>query len=172
MRTFASFLFISAVALFAFSGCFKTPEPEPCVYNPCEYIAPATEIAAVKAYLDSSGITGTTQHCSGLFYKIETPGTGKTADPCTNSITARYKGTLTNGNRFDSGQFQQPVPLGGGLIAGWTNGVPLIKEGGRIMLYVPPSLGYGNQPRTDQAGNVVIPANSITIFDVELLAVY
>lgn len=170
MNRFSSLLFF-AVILFSLSACLKDAEPQPCTYNPCTFKAPDIETAAVQAYLDSVGITGTTKHCSGLFYKIENTGTGKSPDPCTNSIIARYKGTLKNGNKFDSGQFQQPIPLSG-LIAGWTNGLPLIKEGGRIHLYVPPSLGYGNQAQKDQAGNVVIPANSITIFDVELLTVY
>lgn len=162
-------LLIFAVILFCLSACFKDSQPQPCTYDPCSYKAPDT--AAVRAYLDSAGITGATKHCSGLFYKIETIGTGNSPDPCINSIIARYKGTLINGNRFDSGQFQQPIPLSG-LIAGWTNGLPLIKEGGRIHLYVPPSLGYGSQAQRDDAGNVVIPANSVTIFDVELLTVY
>jgi FKBP-type peptidyl-prolyl cis-trans isomerase FkpA len=169
-RFFSSFLFFAFVI--SFSACSKSEEVPPCTYDECAFKAPASEIVAMQAYLDSAGITGTTQHCSGLFYKIEASGTGKTPDPCLNSIVARYKGTLTNGTEFESGQFQQPIPLGGGLITGWVNGLPLIKESGRIILYVPPSLGYGSQIRRDAAGNVTIPANSITIFDVELLTVY
>lgn len=168
-----SVLLILAASL-SLSACLKDQAPaEPCTYDPCEFKVSAAEIASVQAYLDSAGITGTTQHCSGLFYKIEAAGTGKTPHPCTSSIVARYKGMLANGNVFDSGQFQQPIPLGGGLIGGWVNGLPLIKEGGRIMLYVPPSLGYGSQPQYDRTnGSLKIPANSITIFDVELLTVF
>jgi FKBP-type peptidyl-prolyl cis-trans isomerase FkpA len=162
-----------AIALtIAFAGCLKDgPEPQPCTYDPCQFKAPATEIAAVKNYLDSVGITAT-EHCSGLFYTVNEPGTGVTPEVCSSSIVARYKGTLANGAMFDSGRFSRPVSLGTGLIRGWANGIPLIKKGGKITMYVPPSLGYGSVPQRDQNNNVVIPANSITIFDVELLEVY
>ncbi|MDQ3550845.1 MAG: FKBP-type peptidyl-prolyl cis-trans isomerase, partial [Bacteroidota bacterium] len=59
----------------------------------------------------------------------------------------------------------------GDLIAAWKNVIPKIKEGGRIVMYVPPSLGYGNRDNRDQNGNIVIPANSILIFEVDLLQV-
>jgi FKBP-type peptidyl-prolyl cis-trans isomerase FkpA len=52
-----------------------------------------------------------------------------------------------------------------GVIQGWTNGVPLIKKGGKIKLYIPPALGYGANTTSDGR----IPGNSILIFDVELL---
>jgi FKBP-type peptidyl-prolyl cis-trans isomerase FkpA len=145
-------------------GCFKKLEPQPCNYDPCAYKAPATEIAAVKQFIDSIGITGTTQHCSGLFYKIETTGTGKTPEVCS-YVNAKYKGKFINGNVFDSSNTGVDFSLAG-VIPGWTNGVPLIKEGGKITLYVPPSLGYGSQ----NYGN--IPGNSILIFDVELVKAY
>lgn len=169
MNRFSILLILAVV--FSLAACFKDQsEPQPCVYDPCA--SKASDTAAVRAYLDSAGITGTTQHCSGLFYKIVAVGTGKSPDPCANNIIARYNGTLTNGNVFDSGQFQQPVPLNR-LISGWVRGLPLIKEGGRIMLYVPPSLGYGDKAQYDPTtGALRIPANSITIFDVELLTVY
>jgi FKBP-type peptidyl-prolyl cis-trans isomerase FkpA len=48
----------------------------------------------------------------------------------------------------------------------------LIKAGGKIRLYCPPSLGYGSEVKRDGAGNTVIPANSILIFEVELTNVY
>ena len=53
-----------------------------------------------------------------------------------------------------------------GVIPGWTDGIPLIKQGGRIHLYIPPSLGYGNRAVES------IPANSILLFDVTLDTVY
>lgn len=170
MNKLFSILLILAVH-FLYIGCAKDAETQqPCTFDSCEYKAPLTEIAAVEAHLDSAGITGTTPHCSGLFYKIETSGTGKSPDPCQNTIIAHYKGTLTNGNVFDSGQFEKAIPLGE-LIGGWIVGLPLIKEGGRITLYVPPSLGYGREPQYDR-GTLKIPANSVLVFDVELLTVY
>jgi FKBP-type peptidyl-prolyl cis-trans isomerase FkpA len=70
---------------------------------------------------------------------------------------------------FDSGRFQRPLYFDQ-LIQGWANAIPLIKEGGKITMYVPPSQGYGNRP-VEQNNTVIIPANSIIIFDVELLTV-
>jgi FKBP-type peptidyl-prolyl cis-trans isomerase FkpA len=83
----------------------------------------------------------------------------------------KYKGQLTNGNVFD--QTTTPVSFNlGSLIEAWKKGIPMIKPGGKIKLYCPPSLAYGSQVIRDNAGNTVIPANSILIFEVELTNVY
>jgi len=60
----------------------------------------------------------------------------------------------------------------GGLIEAWKKGIPLIKPGGKIKLYCPPTLAYGSQVVRDGAGNTVIPANSILVFEVTLNNVY
>lgn len=146
------FIFCAALLL----GCNKKVE---CDYNDCGFVAPASEIQAVKDYLSANSISAV-QHCSGLFYKIEAQGTGNYPDGCS-TVSAAYIGKLTNGSVFD----QSATPIRFGLqevIKGWTNGVPLIKEGGRIILYIPPSLGYGSR----SAGS--IPPNSILIFDIAL----
>ena len=51
------------------------------------------------------------------------------------------------------------------MIKGWQEGLVLMKPGASYELYVPPELGYGSQPRPS------IPANSLLIFDVDLLSV-
>jgi FKBP-type peptidyl-prolyl cis-trans isomerase FkpA len=76
-------------------------------------------------------------------------------------INVNYTGRLTNGTVFDQGTFPQPYKLYD-LIRGWTSTLPLIKQGGRMRLFIPPSLGYGARA----IGS--IPANSILVFDVEL----
>jgi len=80
-------------------------------------------------------------------------------------------GRLTNGTVFDQS------PAGGtktftlgGLIPGWQKGIPLISSGGKITLYIPPSLGYGSVD-VKQNNIVIIPANSILIFEIDLVAV-
>jgi len=144
-----------------FTGCLKNKQPA-CNYNSCSYQAPASEIQAVKDYLTSKGITNATQHCSGLFYVIDNQGTGKQPAACS-AVSVNYTGSLTDGTVFDQGtNFQTYLNA---VIPGWTNGVPLIKAGGTIRLYIPPSLGYGSQ------ANGPIPANSILIFDVNLNSV-
>lgn len=133
-----------------------------CDYDQCANKAPASEIADLQAYISTNSITAT-QHCSGVFYNIETIGTGKSPNPCSN-ISFKYKGYLTNGTVFD----QQTTPVDyslGGLVPAWRNVLPLIKAGGRMVIYVPPSLGYGSQDYGS------IPGNSILIFEVDLVAV-
>lgn len=157
------FLFVLSVALL--TGCVKNSSNQTCTYDACSVKAPASEIQAVSDYLSANGITAV-QHCSGVFYHIETEGTGKNPSPCL-QVQVRYKGMLTNGTVFD--QQTNPVIFSlSNLITAWTNILPLIKEGGKVQLYVPPTLGYGNQDIRDNSGNIVIPANSILIFDINL----
>ncbi|MCG2615279.1 FKBP-type peptidyl-prolyl cis-trans isomerase [Terrimonas sp. NA20] len=143
-----------------FAGCSK--DDNECKYDVCGIVAPESEIAAVQSHITSKGITAE-RHCSGVFYTVEVAGTGKNPTPCSN-ILIKYKGYLTNGSVFD--QAVNPVAFGlGELISGWRSVLPTIKAGGRIVLYIPPSLGYGNRA----SGS--IPANSIIIFEIDLLDV-
>jgi FKBP-type peptidyl-prolyl cis-trans isomerase len=85
------------------------------------------------------------------------------------TVTVHYVGTLTSGARFDSSYDRgQPFTFrvgAGQVIAGWDQGVPGMRVGGRRRLTVPPSLGYGNQAVGP------IPANSTLIFEIELLSI-
>ena len=163
------FFLISALSFLTFlSSCLKGDASNMCTYTPCNLVAPASEIMAVQNYLTSNAITAT-QHCSGMFYSIDATGSGKTADVCS-GISVTYKGQLTNGTTFD--EHSSPISFNlTELIIAWKNGIPLIKPGGKIKLYVPPSLGYGSQVVYDGNGNQVIPANSILIFEINLVAV-
>lgn len=157
------FLFSTLLMTIMLSGCFKDPATPACTFDACAQVAPASEIQQVQTYLTNNNITAV-QHCSGLFYKIEIAGTGKMATPCS-MIAVKYEGKLTNGNTFDS-QTTNPVTFNlASLITGWKIGLPLLKEGGKIKLYIPPSLGYGSQ------ANGPIPANSVLIFEIDLVAV-
>jgi peptidyl-prolyl cis-trans isomerase A (cyclophilin A) len=104
---------------------------------------------------------------SGLRYIVEKEGTG--ASPlATNKVTVHYTGTLLNGTKFDSSVDRgQPAsfPLNQ-VIPGWTEGLQLMKVGGKTKFIIPPALGYG----ANGAGGV-IPPNAWLIFDVELLDV-
>jgi len=88
----------------------------------------------------------------------------------TDSVTMQYTGWLSDGTKFDSSRDRNqpfPVDLGlGKVIAGWDEGIPGMKVGGKRQLRIPPELGYGSRG----AGGV-IPPNATLIFDVELLAV-
>jgi FKBP-type peptidyl-prolyl cis-trans isomerase FkpA len=145
------------------SAC-KKDKVQPCPYSEPTITVPAAEITALETYLASKNITNAVKDPRGFYYSITTAGTGATAALCS-SITIYYAGKLTNEIIFDQTSGSPRTFTLGELIPGWIKGIPLIKEGGRILLYLPPSLGYGSQP----VG--IIPANSILIFDIDLLSV-
>lgn len=104
---------------------------------------------------------------SGLQYKVITEGTGR-SPKATDSVECHYEGFLIDGTVFDSSvQRGQPAtfPLGG-VIAGWTEGLQLMKEGGKTRFFIPYNLAYGE---AGAAG--AIPPYAALIFDVELLEV-
>lgn len=106
---------------------------------------------------------GVTTTDSGLQYQVVEPGTGKTPGP-TDQVTVSYRGSLVNGQEFDSSYSRgKPAtfPLNG-VIKGWTEGLQLVSEGGRIKLFIPPELAYGDRGPL---------ANRTLIFDVELISV-
>ncbi len=121
-----------------------------------------------KAFLaENAKKPGIQQTSSGLQYKILEPGTGKSAK-ATDVVLVNYRGTLLNGTEFDSSyKRNEPIefPLNR-VIAGWTEGVQLIKEGGKIQLFIPPNLAYGSRG----AGGAIGPDETL-IFEVELLKV-
>ncbi len=104
---------------------------------------------------------------SGLQYVVTQEGKGKS--PKADSVVkVHYSGKLVDGTVFDSSiERGEPIefPLNQ-VIPGWTEGLQLMKEGGKATFYIPSQLGYGEQgvPGT-------IPANSTLIFDVELIQV-
>jgi FKBP-type peptidyl-prolyl cis-trans isomerase FkpA len=160
-------IFVVLCSVIFISSCSK--QNDMCNYDACAFAAPASEITQLEAYLASASITAT-KHCSGMYYTIDAAGSGSTATICS-TVSVKYKGQLTNGTVFD--QSATPVSFQlGGLIEAWKKGIPLIKPGGKIKLYCPPSLAYGSQPVRDNAGNTVIPANSILVFEVELAGVF
>ena len=147
-----------------FFSCFK--KDTGCGYQDDKTIAPTTDQQAVKKYLDSIGASATL-HSSGFYYKIINPGSGPMPGVCSR-VTVTYTGKLTNESVFD--QQTDALFTLGGLIPGWKQGLPLISKGGEIMLYIPPSLGYGSMPQYYN-GVLAIPANSILIFDINLVNV-
>ena len=159
--------FVILYSVILLSSCSK--ENDACKYDACAIAAPAAEVAQLESYLASAAITAT-KHCSGMYYSIDAAGSG-TAPTICSSVSVKYKGQLTNGNVFD--QSTAPVSFQlNGLIEAWKKGIPLIRPGGKIKLYCPPSLAYGSQEIRDGSGNVVIPANSILVFEVELVGVF
>jgi len=150
-----------------FSSCSK--KNDLCSYDPCAIAAPASEVAQLESYLASASITAT-KLCSGVYYAIDAPGSGGSPTVCA-TISVKYKAQLTNGNIVDQATTATNFQLGS-LIESWKQTIPLIKTGGKIRIYAPPRLAYGSEDVKDGSGNVVIPGNSILIFEVELVAFY
>jgi FKBP-type peptidyl-prolyl cis-trans isomerase FkpA len=160
------FAVLSTVILFA--SCSKNNDI--CNYDPCLNPAPAGETSQVESYLASASITTATRHCSGMYYIIDVSGSGTITPTICSTVSVKYKGQLTNGTIIDQATSAVSFQLGN-LIEAWKKGIPLIRAGGKIRMFCPPSLAYGNQDIRDGSGNVIIPANSILIFEVELVGV-
>ena len=162
---FWSLLF--SVVLF---GCLKDPDStQQCNYADTQIQVPDSQVQKLTAYLDSNHIHAQ-KHSSGFYYTIHSPGAGASVVNLCSVITVTYKGKFTNGTTFDSTATNKTATFElGGVILGWQKGIPLISEGGSITLYIPPALGYGPDDIQNNQGQVVIPGNSILIFDVDIL---
>ncbi len=101
---------------------------------------------------------------SGLVFKSLQEGTGATPT-ATSTVKVNYKGTFPDGKVFDQSRTPITFPLNG-VIKCWTEGLQLMKVGGKAQLVCPPSIAYGARG----AGNV-IPPNATLVFQVELLGV-
>ncbi len=104
---------------------------------------------------------------SGLQYETLREGTGPTPKP-TDTVTVNYKGTLMDGSTFDSSYDRgQPATFVlNQVIPGWTEGVQLMKVGGKTKFYIPSALGYG-----DKGAGAQIGPNAPLIFEVELISI-
>ena len=104
---------------------------------------------------------------SGLQYKVLKEGNGK-SPKATDKVVCHYEGMLVDGTMFDSSiQRGEPAtfPLNG-VIAGWTEGLQLLKEGAKYRFFIPYQLGYG-----ERGAGASIPPFAALVFDVELIEV-
>ena len=126
----------------------------------------AAEKEGAQGFLDKAAAEpGAVKTASGLIYRETTPGTGD-APKATDRVKVHYHGTLTDGTVFDSSvQRGQPAtfPLNG-VIKCWTEGVQMMKVGGKSRLVCPADLAYG-----DRGSPPVIKPGATLAFDVELL---
>ena len=104
---------------------------------------------------------------SGLQYKVIKAGSGKKPG-LNDTVTVQYRGTLIDGTEFDSSYRRgQPATFPvSGVIPGWTEALPLMEEGAKWQLFIPPNLAYGERG----AGGLIGP-NAALIFEVELISV-
>ena len=103
---------------------------------------------------------------TGLQYEVIREGSGKSPS-ATNTVEVHYRGTFIDGTTFDSSYDRGKTiefPLNR-VIAGWTEGLQLMKEGAHYKFFIPYHLAYG------EGGVGPIPGFSTLIFDVELMKV-
>ncbi|TBU72181.1 peptidylprolyl isomerase [Pseudomonas daroniae] len=123
---------------------------------------------AGKKFLEENGKRdGVTTTESGLQYEVvkKADGPQPSADDV---VTVHYEGKLTDGTVFDSSvERGTPIDLPvGGVIPGWVEGLQLMHVGEKYKLYIPSELAYGAQ-----SPSPAIPANSVLVFDLELIAI-
>ena len=134
-----------------------------------EGTAPPTATTVETAtFAPSLGIdlaaAGWTRTASGLYYRTLGSPAGTPAPVADGQrVSVRYTGWLANGTQFESSTYAFVLGTGA-VIAGWDQGIVGMRVGERRRLLIPPALGYGARP------NGPIPANSVLVFDVELLS--
>ena len=131
----------------------------------------AQDIETIEKFLKDNGIKDYQRTESGIFYTKETvKEDGAEVKPGFN-VSVHYTGTLLDGTKFDSSR-DRGAPFDfvvgqGRVIKGWDEGLPLYKVGERGKLYIPSPLAYG-----ERAVSAEIVANSILVFDVEIMDAY
>jgi FKBP-type peptidyl-prolyl cis-trans isomerase FklB len=131
-------------------------------------VATAKNQAAGEAFLaENAKKDGVVVTESGLQYKVLEPGEGD-SPAAADVATVHYRGTLIDGKQFDSSYDRgQPATFPvGGVIAGWTEALQLMKPGSKWQLVIPAGLAYGERG----AGQDIGP-NATLMFDVELISV-
>jgi FKBP-type peptidyl-prolyl cis-trans isomerase FklB len=110
---------------------------------------------------------GVVTTASGLQYEVVKEGNGR-QPKASDTVRCHYEGTLIDGTVFDS-SYRRGMPAEFGLrqvIAGWTEGVQLMKEGSIFKFYIPYNLAYG-----ERGAGADIPPYAALIFTVELINV-
>jgi len=105
---------------------------------------------------------GVTQTASGLQYKVLTPGDGGAKPTDADVALVNYEGKLIDGTTFDKSTQPTPMPITA-VVPGFSEALKLMPKGAKYRFWIPPSLGYGAE------ASGPIPANSVLVFDVEML---
>lgn len=131
-----------------------------------EYVSAVAKNEEIKFLAENKKKEGVQVTESGLQYIIREAGNDVKPGPA-DTVYVHYKGTLTDGTVFDeSPKNDEGIKMTlNRVIKGWTEGLQLIGEGGKMTLYVPSELGYGEN------GKRGIKPNSTLIFDIELVKV-
>jgi FKBP-type peptidyl-prolyl cis-trans isomerase len=161
IMTISKLSVMAAAGLFL-AGCSKTSQPGN------DGSAPANPPAATTPPAGDGQSAEMTTTASGLKYQALKHGTGAVSPKATDTVKVHYEGKLLDGTVFDSSIARgQPIsfPLNG-VIAGWTEGLQLMKVGDKFKFVIPANLAYGAS-----SPSPLIPPNSTLVFEVELLAI-
>lgn len=130
----------------------------------------AAALEAGKKYLEENGKReGVVTTESGLQYEVLEKGEGGAKPQKGDTVSVNYVGKLPDGTVFDDSAKHGgaiELPVNEGVIAGWLEGLQLMQVGEKFRLYVPSELAYG-----PESPSPVIPANSVLVFDLELVGI-
>tara|TARA_B100000963_G_scaffold206988_1_gene180264 strand:+ start:7026 stop:7478 length:453 start_codon:yes stop_codon:yes gene_type:complete len=125
------------------------------------------QIENLQFFIDNKKNNEVVEIEPGLQYLVINRGDAESASPQPNQIiSAHFHGTLTSGNVFWSSLNSEPLKIElSKLIVGCQKAISLMKVGDKWMVYIDPSMAYGEEGRPG------IPSNSILIFEIELLEI-
>jgi FKBP-type peptidyl-prolyl cis-trans isomerase FkpA len=138
------------------------------------FLAPAVLLCALSAQAQSDAAAaaakepGAVLKPSGLVFLSQRDGSGLSPG-ASDTVRVNYRGTFPDGKEFDSSYKRgepSEFPLNG-VIKCWTEGIQLMKVGGKAKLTCPPALAYGERG----VGGGIVPPNATLLFEVELLAI-
>jgi FKBP-type peptidyl-prolyl cis-trans isomerase FkpA len=128
-------------------------------------IAEGNKAEAESFFASLEGKDGIQKTDSGLYYEVLQEGTGKSPGE-TDRVKVNYRGVLIDGREFDANENADFMV--NRVVPGFSEGLQMMKEGGKIKLYIPSELGYGDRPA--RPGSVIEPGDAL-IFEIEMLEV-
>jgi FKBP-type peptidyl-prolyl cis-trans isomerase FkpA len=157
---------IALLTLVSF-GCKK--DDNNCSYRISAKTAPANQKDSLRHWLSDQNIQAT-EHPDGFFFVLNQAGSGKVPNACSN-VLFHYTGSFLDGRVFESNPTTGTNMVVGEVVPGLQKTLVLMKSGGSITTYLPPALAYGNSVMRDYNGQVIIPAGSYLIFQINLIDV-
>lgn len=153
---------VFAFILFSCNKINELTKESPCSNQAYRDSVAVVDKLAILKYAADSSITLDSLP-TGLYYHITFVGSGSTYPNISSKVLVNYKAYLLNGTLFSTTNGIAKQFTLDKLIKGWQDGIPLIKKGGKMTLYIPSGLGYGCEE------NGAVPPNSVLIYNVDLL---
>lgn len=156
------------VLSFVLTGCLKT---DTCPYWNAPVTSPEVEVNRLRDKIALAGITAE-QAPEGYFFSITNAGnSGHNPEICS-TVKFRFVGKFFNGAEFERSTSSGISVILGAVVVGLQKAMMRIKTNGVMTVYIPPSLGYGqNEVRDPETGQVIIPPDSDLIYEIDLISV-